>query len=115
MNKKVLVSISVVLIYLVFFLTFIYYFNKSQECTYFSPCIRFCSTDKVEYSDEYLLEQFKDNKTGRHMFVLETNFKVLRGTPPCGEMNHWSLNEDGNFSKVPYRFDYVSIFNLFFI
>ncbi|CAG9805350.1 unnamed protein product [Chironomus riparius] len=40
------------------------------------------------------------------MIILDTNFKVFRGTPPCGKMTHISSDEDGDFSKVPYRFDY---------
>ncbi|XP_070491553.1 probable G-protein coupled receptor Mth-like 3 isoform X1 [Chironomus tepperi] len=106
MNKKCLVSIIVVLIYLVLFLMFTYYFEKSQECSYFSPCIRFCSADRVNNSDDFYVEEFKKSKTGKDMIILETNFKVFRGTPPCGDMTHSHFKNKGNFSKLPYRFDY---------
>ena len=107
MNKKVFIPLSVVLIYFVLILLFIYFFEKSQGCAYFSPCIRFCSADN--YSDNNLLQNFKESKTGKNMIILNTNFKVFRGTPPCGEMTHISSGKDGDFSKMPYRFDYVSI------
>jgi len=111
MNKKIVVTISVILIYVALFFLFIYFSKRSYGCGYGSPCIRFCSSDTNEYSDDFLLEQFRESKTAKEMRNMHNGLKVIRGTPTCGTLKYWPPNEDVNSTDAPYEFNYVSIRN----
>ena len=112
MNKKIVVTISVILIYVALFFLFIYFSKRSYGCSYRSPCIRFCSSDTNKYSDEFLLEQFKESKTANKMRNVDKGLKVIRGAPACGKLKYWPPNEDLNSTDPPYEFDVVSIRNV---
>ena len=108
-NKKILVTISVILIYVALFALFIYLANRSHDCTYKSPCIHFCSSDTNRYTNEYLIDQFMKSKSAKEYVEDEAELKAIRGAPSCGEMADWLPNDEVNSTEPPYDFSTVSI------
>jgi hypothetical protein len=115
MNKKIVVTISVILIYIALFVLFVYFSQRSYGCDYGSPCIRFCSSDTRKYSDDFLLEQFKQSKSGKEIRRGVDSLRVIRGAPACGTMMYSPPNEEANSTDPPYEFDYVSISYVVFV
>jgi len=108
MNKKIVVTICVILIYVALFGLFFYFLDNSHGCSYKSPCIHFCSSNSDNYTDDYLLDLFKESKSAKKYMEDEVEFKAIRGIPSCGEMTYWPPNEEVNSTKPPYEFSYVS-------
>jgi hypothetical protein len=108
LNKKILVTISVTLIYAILLGLFIYFLN-SNDCSYNSPCIRFCSANTQKYSDRELLDKFEESKSAKEMMKYQyKNLKALRGVPKCGEMTDWLPNDEVNSTAPPFEFNSVS-------
>ncbi|KAL7036857.1 hypothetical protein ACKWTF_008962 [Chironomus riparius] len=105
MNKKLLVTIFVILIYVALFFLYANISKSSYECGFGSPYIRFCSSDTNEYSDESLLKQFKESKSSNRM-IRSNSLKVIRGAPACGKLKYWPPNMEVNSTDPPYKFDY---------
>ncbi|CAG9805351.1 unnamed protein product [Chironomus riparius] len=105
MNKKLLFTIFVILIYGALFFLYANISKRSYECGFGSPCIRFCSSDTNEYSDESLLKQFKESKSSNRM-IRSNSLKVIRGAPACGKLKYWPPNMEVNSTDPPYKFDY---------
>ncbi|KAL7036859.1 hypothetical protein ACKWTF_008964 [Chironomus riparius] len=105
-NKKILVTISVILIYVSLFALFIYLANRSHGCSYKTPCIHFCSSDRSRFSDEYLIDEFMKSKSAKDYVEDEAVLKAIRGAPSCGEMTDWLPNDEVNSTKPPYDFNF---------
>lgn len=109
MNKKIIVTISVILIYAILYGSFIKVFKEAFECGEFYLCIRFCSDDTEAYSDKLLLNEFLKSKSGSRWKNPEVEkFRIYRGSPVCGEMKYISPNKDLTSYRNPYDFHYVS-------
>ena len=108
MNKYFFVTISVILIYAVLFGSFFYFTQNLHGCSYKSPCIHFCSSNTDNYTDEYLLDQFKESKSAKRYMEDEVEFKAIRGIPSCGKMLFLEPNDEVNSTKPPYEFNNVS-------
>lgn len=109
LNKKVLVTFSVTIIYAVLFGLFVYFTKSSHECSYKSPCIHFCSSKVSEYTDQNLINKFMESMSAKDFEEDEVVIKAIRGKPSCGEMNSWLPNDEVNSTKPPYDFNYVSL------
>lgn len=108
LNKKILVTFCVTIIYAVLFGLFVYFAKNSHGCSYKSPCIHFCSDNTLEYSDKNLIEKFMESKSAKDYEEDEVLIKAIRGKPLCGEMRSWLPNDEVNSTKPPYDFNYVS-------
>jgi len=114
-NKKIFVAISVILIYVVLFGLFFYFTQNVHGCSYKSTCIHFCSSNSENYTDDYLLDQFKESKSAMKSVkkftedeIDKVKFKAIRGIPSCGKMVFLEPNDEVNSTKPPYEFSYVS-------
>lgn len=108
MNKNILVTISAIIIYAVFYGWFIKIVKDRHDCGEVSLCLHFCS-DETATSDKYLLDEFLKSKSARTWTQSDyKDFKVFRGTPACGEMKFVPPNENITKRWVPYDFHYVS-------
>ncbi|XP_070491509.1 uncharacterized protein [Chironomus tepperi] len=104
MNKKLLVTISVTLIYALLMGMFYYFTQTSYGCRYLTPCVHFCSGDTEKYTDKYLIDHFKESKSAKEYLEDGLALKVIRGTPSCGKMKYQAPND--NTSRPPYEFSY---------
>ena len=102
---KGIFAIISVICYTILIVTF-FKFRPIKECTSDSPCIRFCSSDRVEISDVELFIKFGEShlfdniissdQNETKAFSSETysiiNYKVFRGEPTCvgGDETHYS-------------------------
>ncbi|KAL7036870.1 hypothetical protein ACKWTF_008973 [Chironomus riparius] len=103
MNKKNLVSVCIITAYAILLGLFIKFRQDSTECFGKNfTCIRFCSNDLENYSDEFLLKEFKKSKIA--MF-LEKDFKVYRGIPTCGGIAFQPLKYNKTSKRAPYYID----------
>ena len=109
MNKKIIVTISAIIIYATLYGCFIKVFKDNSGCGSTSLCIRFCSEDIDEFSNEDLLDEFLKSKTGKGWDHSDrADFKVFRGSPACGEMKFIPPNKNVTSYRRPYGFHYVS-------
>jgi hypothetical protein len=76
-----------------------------------SKCIRFCSEDINNFSDEFLFTELKKSKAGRY---LEKDFTIYRGAPICGGMSYYSVDYNETSNHQPFDIPYVCIFLLGF-
>jgi len=109
MNKKIIVTISVILFYAILYGSFIKVFKEMFECSETNFCIRFCSDDTKAYPDKVLLNDFLKSKSGSRWDNSKVDkFRIYRGSPVCGEMKYMSPNENLTSNRKPYNFRYVS-------
>lgn len=115
MNKKIIVTISVILIYAILYGSFIKVFKETFECSENNFCIRFCSDDTKTYPDKLLLNDFLKRKSGsRWNNTKVETFRIYRGSPVCGEMKYIPPNENLTSYRNPYNFYFVSSRKLIF-
>ncbi|KAL7036866.1 hypothetical protein ACKWTF_008969 [Chironomus riparius] len=100
MNKKCLVTFGIVAIYATLIGLFFKFYKESSECSEFSSsCIRFCSEDVENYSNEFLFEEFRKSKSGR---VLKEISNIYRGLPICGGVSFLPPFYNETSSRRPY-------------
>jgi hypothetical protein len=109
MNKKIIVTISVIIIYGILYGWFIKVFKENIECGEYYSCIRFCSEDTKAYPDKLLFNEFLKSKSGSRWDNPKIEkFRIYRGSPVCGEMKFIAPNENLSSYRNPYNFRYVS-------
>jgi len=82
MNKKILVTLILISIYGILTGLFFKFYNESTVChSHHSSCIRFCSEDTDNFSNEFLIQEFRKSKSGRN---LDKDLTIYRGAPTCG-------------------------------
>ncbi|KAL7036865.1 hypothetical protein ACKWTF_008968 [Chironomus riparius] len=107
MNKKIIVTISAIIIYATLYGCFFKVFKDKSDCASYSLCLRFCSDDKLTFSDQELLNEFLKSKSGSEWDDSDRkDFKVFRGMPACGEMKFVAPNKNVTKYRPPYDFHY---------
>jgi hypothetical protein len=105
MNIKLVITISVVLIYAVFITVFFTTRKTSfdeRPCNgSYRDCVRFCSSDKEKYPDEFLRRKFRPQN-----WYLQRDYEIARGEPNCGVRDIGYFIRDNSFSS--YYVSYCS-------
>ena len=107
MNKKILVTFSVIAIYATLLGLFLKLYRESTVCyNHNSSCIRFCSEDTENYSNEFLVKELRKRKSHSD---LDKDLRIYRGSPTCGGVSFLpaKYNETSNYS--PYNIQSVSL------
>lgn len=87
MEKKFLLNISAIAVY-IFLLTFyVKFYLKQYECSYMNICARFCSTDTASHPDKELLKMFLNFSEALDADDEVFEPRVYRGPPNCGHLN----------------------------
>ena len=112
---KIIVTISIIIIYSTIFGLFVRSFREQLECQERFNCIRFCSTDVDRYSDEYLSNDFLNNESGKKWLIHREyhsididEVKVYRGSPVCGGLSYLPTKNELNSNLSIYGFNFVS-------
>ena len=106
MSRKILVTFCVITIYVVLIGIFVKTVKETSDCKNSVICIRFCSEDTENYSNEFLLEEFK--KSAKELKKMDV--KIYRGSPMCGGMIFLRPNENITSDQTSYEICSVSIF-----
>jgi len=108
MNKKSIVTLSVIIIYVIICGLFIKFFTLNH-----SSGTRFCSTDTETFSNQFLITEFKKSNSSKlwndQNFDDSDDIKYLpiyRGRPFCGGLDHVSL--DTVVADELYEYNFVS-------
>ena len=109
MNKKLIVTLSVITSYVIICGLFIKFFTESH-----SFGIRFCSSDK-KFSDQFLLTEFMESNASKLLqddenYDYKKYMSVHRGRPFCGGLEYVSL--ETVVADQHYEQNTVSILNL---
>ena len=106
MNKKLIVTLSIITIYVIICGLFIKFFSKIHVYG-----TRFCSTDREKFSDQYLLTEFKKSNSSKLWLDEDFDYKkylsIYRGRPLCGGLKYISL--DTVLADQHYEYNSVSI------
>lgn len=70
MNKNLIVSIVVIIIYAILCGTVITVYSEKSSCTSKTPCIHFCSTNSKEVSKTFLFDEFMKSESGKNFIRL---------------------------------------------
>ena len=113
---KIIVTISIIIIYSTIFGLMVRSFREQYECLESFSCFRFCSTDTEKYSDKFLAEDFVDSKSGEKLRIDRVlnssdidDIKFYRGPPVCGGLSYLPSKNESSLHPSPYGVNFVSI------
>jgi len=112
MDKKCLVTLIIITIYVILIGLFFKFYKENNVCRIFhSSCIRFCSEDTDNFSNEFLIQELRKSKSARH---LNKDLIIYRGAPTCGGLSFLPPGYNETSDHQPYHLSSVCIFLLFY-
>ncbi|XP_070491576.1 uncharacterized protein [Chironomus tepperi] len=120
MNRKLFITVCMITVYAILIGSFVEFHKENNECSRNKfACIRFCSSDSIKYSDEFLLEKFKKSKNSEYVKKdvklfreaenVKKEFKVFRGVPTCGGTVFLEPKYNESSDRAPYSIEHDGI------
>jgi len=112
---KIIVTISIIIIYSTIFGLIIRSFREQYKCLESFSCFRFCSTDTDKYSDKFLSNDFLNSESGEQWRIDRVlnsididDIKVYRGLPVCGGLSYLPSKNKSSLHPSSYGVNFVS-------